>query len=236
MTDNRAAMLEFESGEEVRKPKARARQLIAYGAKVVDRCDVDAAIFTVSVSCLTFVVIVSRNQNAAAAFASAVIVMFTIPSIIYGTRVVGGIAPEAAAAMTQFAYNIRSVSRLDQRANSATAPPTRLPSVELSHEEKWRQGLRRFLTIGRLAGSFSIHKLAKDRISDRGEPIPKYLSEPGWKTFNALFRSWGILTTRRVEGRAQTWYADGWDYGRATFHLKHARLELPEGEPPEITL
>lgn len=240
MDTDRVTMLEFQDREDRAPTRKRIRQLISYGIKLIDRRDIDTGLFASSASGLTFVIALNQHRDAGAAFASAMVILFTVPTLVYGARVFGHVAPETAETVTQFARNMQAAPALvTAHSHSTPAPPIstadREQQIGMSHEDKWRQALRRFLSVARLVGSFSIRKLAKERRDDRGDIIPKYVSEPGWKVLNKILRDLGILATRRVDGRAQTWYADGWDYGRAVYHCKHGRLALPEGDPPEIT-
>lgn len=146
---------------------------------------------------------------------------------IYAIGVVARTVPSIAAPMVNFSHLVNEFRR-EQRSMAVAFRP--MEEEALAEEEApqpdrvavWRVQLRRFLLAGRLLGMFS----------RRAFITAEYTSDSGYRTLSGALVGNGVI----VSGNGGTGYADGYDYGRAVFEVKTARLTLPPGDAPRVTI
>lgn len=152
---------------------------------------------------------------------------------VYGVRSLGRSLPHVAGGVFDF-LSLQRSARLEAQAEQSvgpaprrSAPPRyRLPEVvaddKTSIEDRWRIGLRQFLLASKIEGAMTF-----DALVGQGG----YMSDPAYRKYSRVLAINGIIE----KSQAGTDYAPGWNYARATFHLKHEHIEITEGgEPPRI--
>lgn len=147
----------------------------------------------------------------------------------YGLPILARLAPTVGEPLLEFRRMLDD--SITERGPVILAPmpkpgaPLGTIAADVTGENRiagWRVNLRRFLLAGRFAASFSIRALTGGG----------YVTDTAYRTLQGTLVDLGIL----VSGKGGTAYAPGWDYGRATFHLKHEFLDLPGGEAPTVNL
>jgi len=232
---DRFSFLEFLTGgnpdEEAEPTPRRARASVSYGRRLLDRGDLDVMLLAMSASGAFFMGLLIRGQKIVEAFQISLFAAFMVPVIVYGVRVLGRHAPDAAASAAQFKSIVSPAPRL---AGATPPPPTPPMNLNLSDEEITRQRLKRFFLAGKRVGSFSIRALTLDVVDEAGRVVrAKYMTDTAWRVYNKYVRQkWHIVKT----ANGKTWFAPEWDYGRAVAFALHDELEGIEETLPEILL
>jgi hypothetical protein len=152
---------------------------------------------------------------------------------VYGIALLNRATPQAAATVLEVRQMVKTRGLV--RSSTGEAVGARLtgeppPDVSLSWEGQYRIQLRRFLTAGRLAGSFSNVKLTRPERDDHGGTLrAAYMTDGAWRKLKRLAEHNGILETTS----AGTQYASGMTYGKACQLVAHAPLKLPPAPKPE---
>lgn len=146
---------------------------------------------------------------------------FGCVAVLYGVGLLTRSLPAAAASIVEFGMVVRSPTLAQGvPARAALVLDESQDGVPPDREQRWRVELRRFLLAGRLAGGLSIRLM-----------VGKHLvTDTGYRTLAGALKDNAIL----VASNAGTAYAQGFDYGRAVWTLKHLPLALPDGEPARL--
>lgn len=153
----------------------------------------------------------------------------SVPTYVYGTRVLGRTLPDHARAFVEVraALGTKTAGGQAKQEAQTKGSPTLATNFADDVEAQWRNELRRWLLAVRLCGTFSIRQLAYPQKDEHGHVTrPAFVTDTGHRQFVKAGKKSGFLDPGQRLGH-ETDYAHGYNYGRAVRHVQTGKLVLP---------